>query len=88
MTGSFVALGPDAAGTLATFAERYLAVFSPEFAATLASRMPLHDPDTLVALLDRLDAAGCDEFIVVPATVDPAMLTELADVVGDWLGEG
>lgn len=88
VTGSFVALGPDAAGTLATFAERYLAVFSPEFAATLASRMPLHDPDTLVTLLDHLDAAGCDEFIVVPATVDPAMLTELTDVVGDWLGEG
>ena len=84
VTGSFVALGDDAAGTLRSFAESYLKVFSPELAADLANRMPLHDPGALVALLDALEAAGCDEFIVVPATSSLGMLEELVEVVTDW----
>lgn len=85
VTGSFVALGPDAPDTLRTFAETYLRVFSPDLAADLAARMPLHAPDALVALLDALDAGGCDEFIVVPATASTAMLDELVDVVAAWV---
>lgn len=84
VTGSFVALGDDAGPTLASFAEAYLRVFSPELAADLAARMPLHDADSLVALLDAVEVAGGDEFIVVPATADPAMLDVLADVVSHW----
>jgi len=84
VTGSFAALGPDAPGVLYGFAEAYLRVFSPDLAAQLASSMTLHNPEALVALLDVVADAGCDEFIVVPATADVAMLGELADVVGDW----
>ena len=84
VTGSFVALGPDASTTLRNFAEAYLKVFSPELAAGLAAAMPLHDADALVTLLDALDVGGCDEFIVVPATSSLAMLAELTDVVDDW----
>ncbi len=84
VTGSFVALGADAPETLRTFAEAYLRVFSPDLAADLAARMPLHDASALVALLDALDAAGCDEFIVVPATASTDLLDELTDVVGSW----
>ena len=85
VTGSFVALGPGASDTLRSFAEAYLAVFSPELAADLAARMPLHGAGALTALLDALEASGCDEFIVVPATADPAMLEALTNVVGDWV---
>lgn len=81
VTGSFVALGADAQATLQGFAEAYLRVFSPDLAASLAAAMPLHDPSRLVDLLDAVEAAGADEFIVVPATSDPRMLELLADTV-------
>jgi len=83
VTGSFVALGDGAKSTLQGFAEAYLKVFSPELAKGLSEAMPLHDPKALVDLLDEVEAAGADEFIVVPATSDPAMLDELARVVAD-----
>jgi sirohydrochlorin ferrochelatase len=76
-----VALGPGAQATLRSFAAAYLEVFSPELARTLSEAMPLHTPERLRELLDAVAAAGCDEFIVVPATSDPAMLDELAAVV-------
>jgi alkanesulfonate monooxygenase SsuD/methylene tetrahydromethanopterin reductase-like flavin-dependent oxidoreductase (luciferase family) len=81
VTGSFVALGDDAPAVLRGFAERYLQVFSPDLAATLAAQMPLHDPGRLTDLLDALDAAGCNEFIVVPASTDVRMVDRLAALV-------
>lgn len=81
VTGSFVALGPDAATTLRSFAAEYLHVFSPDFAASLADAMTLHNPQRLLEVLDAAEAEGADEFIVVPATSDPAMISRLAEVV-------
>jgi alkanesulfonate monooxygenase SsuD/methylene tetrahydromethanopterin reductase-like flavin-dependent oxidoreductase (luciferase family) len=81
VTGSFVALGDGAPEALRSFAERYLRVFSPDLAASLAEQMPLHDPGRLSDLLDGLDEAGCDEFIVVPASTDLGLLDRLAGIV-------
>lgn len=81
LTGSFAALGPHAESTLREFAYTYLEVFSPALARGLADAMPLHTPDALRAAIDAAEAAGCDEFVVVPATSDPAMLHHLAEVV-------
>lgn len=81
VTGSFVALGDAATSTLRNFAEAYLKVFSPELAKGLSEAMPLHDPSALADLLDAVEAAGADEFIVVPATSDPRMLDRLTEVV-------
>jgi alkanesulfonate monooxygenase SsuD/methylene tetrahydromethanopterin reductase-like flavin-dependent oxidoreductase (luciferase family) len=81
LTGSFVALGPQSETTLREFAYRYLEVFSPALARGLADAMPLHTPDALRAAIEAAEAAGCTEFIVVPATSDPSMLQHLVDVV-------
>jgi len=81
VTGSFVALGPDAERTLRDFAYRYLEVFSPGLARGLADAMTLFTPDALAAALEAAERAGCDEFIVVPATTDPAMLSTLTEVL-------
>lgn len=81
VTGSFVALGDGARSTLRGFAEAYLRVFSPELAKGLSEAMPLHDESALSDLLDAVEAAGADEFIVVPATSDPRMLARLTEVV-------
>ena len=80
ITGSFVSLGEGAHETLREFAFRYLEVFSAELARSLADAMPLHTQESLAAALLAAESAGYDEFIVVPATSDPAMLSALADV--------
>ena len=81
VTGSFVALGANAAETLRDFAATYLHVFSPDLAKSLSEAMTLNEPSRLVDLLDQVEAEGADEFIVVPATSDPAMIEKLAEVV-------
>lgn len=81
VSGSFVALGPDATTRLRDFARAYLHVFSPDLAESLASAMTLNERSRLVDLLNAVEAEGVDEFIVVPATSDPRMLDELAEVV-------
>jgi alkanesulfonate monooxygenase SsuD/methylene tetrahydromethanopterin reductase-like flavin-dependent oxidoreductase (luciferase family) len=80
-TGSFVCLGSDAAQRLRDFAYTYLEVFSPDLAAGLAAAMTLHTPEALRSAMQAAAEAGYHEFIVVPATSDPAMLHELAAVV-------
>ena len=82
VTGSFVALGPDAPTRLRDFAAEYLHVFSPQLARSLADAMTLNEPSRLIDLLDAVEAAGAHEFIVVPATSDPRMLDRLSEVVG------
>jgi len=81
VTGSFVALGDDAADTLRGFAADYLRVFSPDLAKSLSEAMKLNDAKRLVDLLDAVEAVGADEFIVVPATSDPRMLDRLSEAV-------
>ena len=81
VTGSFVALGPAAADTLRSFAAAYLHVFSPDLAKSLSEAMTLNEPSRLSDLLDQVESEGADEFIVVPATSDPAMVEKLASVV-------
>jgi alkanesulfonate monooxygenase SsuD/methylene tetrahydromethanopterin reductase-like flavin-dependent oxidoreductase (luciferase family) len=81
VTGSFVALGANAAATLRDFAATYLHVFSPDLAKSLSEAMTLHEPSRLIDLLDQVEAEGADEFIVVPATSDPAMIDKLAEIV-------
>lgn len=83
LTGSFVALGPDAQETLQGFGRRYLAVFGERAAIGLSRRMPLHDEAVLDAFLTGLAAEGCDEVILVPASSDPDLVTRLAAVVAD-----
>jgi hypothetical protein len=81
VTGSFVALGANAAATLRDFAATYLQVFSPDLAKSLSEAMTLNEPSRLVDLLDQVEAEGADEFIVVPATSDPSMIDKLAELV-------
>jgi alkanesulfonate monooxygenase SsuD/methylene tetrahydromethanopterin reductase-like flavin-dependent oxidoreductase (luciferase family) len=81
VTGSFVALGPDAEATLRRFVHRYLEVMSAEFATAAANAVTLFTPERLRGVLAEHAALGCDEFVVVPATSDPAMIDEVAAVV-------
>lgn len=82
VSGCFVALGvPDAAEVLRSFTERYLGFLGPELAAAIAGTSRVWSPEVLAEVLADAAEAGCDEFILVPATTDPAFLAAAAPVV-------
>ncbi|HEY4927614.1 MAG TPA: LLM class flavin-dependent oxidoreductase [Acidimicrobiales bacterium] len=75
VSGSFYLLGgPGADAELKRFARAYLAVFGAKASDALSELVGLSSPARLVDSLAAAEAAGCDEFILVPGTVDPDCL--------------
>ena len=75
VSGSFYLLGgPDADAELTQFARAYLAVFGDRAADALSRLVHLSSPARLLDSLAAAESAGCDEFILVPGTVDPDCL--------------
>ena len=68
------------------FTHEYLGIFGDKFASMMADTVSLHTPDNLNRALDEAEAAGVDEFILVPGTTDLRCLDAFADVV-DTRGE-
>ena len=82
VTGCFTVLGTkDDRGVLQAFTYDYLAIFGHRFARAMADDAPVHTPARLTRALDEAEAAGIDEFILVPGTTDPACLAAFAEVV-------
>ncbi|MCW2800333.1 MAG: Luciferase-like monooxygenase [Aeromicrobium sp.] len=82
ISGCFVAIGiDDAAGVLRSFTARYLGFLGPELAGVIAATATTTTPDALRKVLHGAEQAGCDEFIVVPATTDLRCLDAVAEVV-------
>ncbi|MFL6062913.1 MAG: LLM class flavin-dependent oxidoreductase [Marmoricola sp.] len=82
VSGCFVALGvPDAAEVLRSFTARYLGFLGPELADLVAASARASSPEVLAEVLDGAQQAGCDEFILVPATTDLGFLEMAAEVV-------
>ena len=75
VSGTFYLLGgADADAELQRFARAYLAVFGDRAADALSRTVELSSPARLLDTLAAAEAAGCDEFILVPGTVDPGCL--------------
>jgi alkanesulfonate monooxygenase SsuD/methylene tetrahydromethanopterin reductase-like flavin-dependent oxidoreductase (luciferase family) len=71
VSGTFFALGVDEpAAVLRGFTHDYLEIFGSKFATLISEQMETSEPDRLQRALDEAEAAGVDEFILVPATVD------------------
>jgi len=74
-SGCFYALGvPDPRRVLGEFTEEYLRIFGAGFARSMGETAPMWNEDALRRALHDAEAAGVDEFVLVPATVDPACL--------------
>lgn len=87
VSGCFVAVGvPAADEVLRSFTARYLGFLGSELAGAIAGTARASSPERLAEVLDGAEAAGCDEFILVPATTDPGFLTEAAQVVASRVG--
>ena len=82
VSGTFYALGvDDSASTLRGFTHDYLEIFSARFADSVAQQMETSTTDRLARALDDAEAAGVDEFILVPASVDRRCLDAAIDFV-------
>lgn len=82
VSGCFVALGvEDSAEVLRSFTARYLGFLGPELADAIAASARVRSAEVLREVLDGAEAAGCDEFILVPATTDLRFLDVAAEVV-------
>jgi alkanesulfonate monooxygenase SsuD/methylene tetrahydromethanopterin reductase-like flavin-dependent oxidoreductase (luciferase family) len=82
VNGSFFLLGDgDVSGELRRFARAYLAVFGDRAADALADLVRLDSPARVLTALEEAEAAGCDEFILVPGTVDPDCLARTTELL-------
>jgi alkanesulfonate monooxygenase SsuD/methylene tetrahydromethanopterin reductase-like flavin-dependent oxidoreductase (luciferase family) len=82
VSGSFYLLGgSEADDELKRFARAYLAVFGDKAADALSQLVGLSSPARLLDSLAAAEAAGCDEFILVPGTVDPDCLARTTDAL-------
>ncbi len=82
VTGCFFVLGTsDDKGVLQAFTYDYLAVFGDRFARAMADVAPVWSVERLDQVLDEAEAAGVDEFILVPGTTDPACLSAITAAV-------
>ena len=82
VTGCFYVLGGDEpADQLRRFTFDYLRIFGEPFAKAFADGAEVNDPDRLRTAIADAEAAGCDEFILVPATVDVECLHRTVDVM-------
>lgn len=85
VSGCFYVLGvADPAATLRSFTLQYLQIFGSEFATAMADTVAASNPERVRRALDDAADAGVDEFILVPATVDPACLEATATLVLEW----
>jgi hypothetical protein len=57
-------------------------IFDEGFARQLAQSAPVYTADALKETVDGAAEAGCDEFFLVPTTVDPAELERARDALG------
>lgn len=82
VSGCFYCVGVDRpAEVLRAFTRRYLAIFGDGFATAMADDTWVSSPEALVEVAGHADEAGCDELVLVPATVDPACLAATTEVV-------
>lgn len=87
VTGCFAVLGTDDdQGVLQAFTYDYLAIFGDRFARAMADVAPVWNVARLNQVLDEAEAAGVDEFILVPGTTDPECLSAMIAAVRERLG--
>jgi alkanesulfonate monooxygenase SsuD/methylene tetrahydromethanopterin reductase-like flavin-dependent oxidoreductase (luciferase family) len=80
--GFWYSLAPhDALGKLRRYVYDYVAYFGEAPARAMASQMNRATPDAVRRSLDDLEAAGCDEVFLVPATAERAEVERAAEIV-------
>lgn len=70
MGGFWYSLADDSENALKNYTYDYLKVLGEKEAKNVANGMSLHDEGAILAAIDAIEAVGCDELFLVPATAD------------------
>ena len=79
--GFWFSLAPDSETRLREYVFDYLRVFGEDAARAMAAPMNRNTPEAVADGLDQMEAAGCEEVFLVPATADIAEVERAAEVV-------
>jgi len=71
----------DALAKLRSYVFDYVAYFGEAPARAMAAQMNRATPDAVRAAIDDLEAAGCDEVVLVPASAELAEVERAAEIV-------
>ena len=79
--GFWFSLADGAQARLSEYVFDYLRVFGDDAARAMSSMMNRSNPDAVRESLDAMEAAGCEETFLVPATADVAEVERAAEIV-------
>ncbi len=80
-TGFWFCLTEDAETRLKTYVYDYLKIIDDGVARAVAETMKCFTPEAIGAALDAIEAEGCDECFLVPASLDPGEIGRAAELV-------
>jgi len=80
-TGFWYSLAAGAEATLKTYVYEYLKIIDDGIAKAVAETMTCFTADAVANALDAIEAEGCDECFLVPASLDTAEIERAADVI-------
>ncbi|MCU1395049.1 MAG: flavin-dependent oxidoreductase, F420-dependent methylene-tetrahydromethanopterin reductase [Ilumatobacteraceae bacterium] len=75
-------LGPNAKQQVGDYVYNYMKIFDEGWARSMAESAPTIDASSLRDAMAAAEAAGCDEFFLVPTTADPAELDRTREALG------
>ena len=81
LAGFWYSLADGAERKLRDYVYQYLAVFGENVAEAVASTMRCHHPDAVVESAERIEALGCDELILSPASADLDEISRLTELI-------
>ena len=81
VAGFWYSLADDAGARLKQYVFEYLEVLSKDAARAIAAGMTMSAPDAIRAGLDAIEALGCDELLLVPATADLSEVERIAELI-------
>jgi len=81
VSGFWYSLADDADARLKQYVFEYLEVLSKDAARAIAAGMTMSSPEAIRAGLDAIEALGCDELLLVPATADLSEVERIAEVI-------
>jgi alkanesulfonate monooxygenase SsuD/methylene tetrahydromethanopterin reductase-like flavin-dependent oxidoreductase (luciferase family) len=81
VAGFWFSLADDADARLKQYVYDYLKILSPDAARAIAAGMTMSAPDAISKGLDAIEALGCDELLLVPATADLSEVERIAELI-------
>ncbi len=79
--GFWYSLAPESQARLYQYVYDYLKIMGDDIATMMAAAMHRSSAGAVAEALDNMEAAGCEEVFVVPATADLAELDRLEDIL-------